>query len=536
MSTKVRSTRWSQIAAWAVASLFVLGFFIPLLGAWTGALLGVWFVGTQKPLRGFLWLIVFAFLPSAVTDWRSFPLTGPERALEYVGWMILISLLSVVPFLVHRLVSPRLPGLLSTLPLPLSAAVLHSLAMAWLPAGILSFLSLAQSQKVNVPLLQIGATFGIGAVVFLIYWFAAVILWMWNHEFRAAKISVGASLTATIYALAASYGLFRQIGGAVLPQTMPTGATFAWTCLGGVLFLSVWAIFQAGKHLDTWADKPESVALLQSPYTGDPVHAVHEQDHEALVSSSGERFPIRDGIAVFLKPEDLTGSNRKYNHLYETIGGFYDDTQRVWSALSGMDRDAYVMSYLGLLEIEPDDAVLETSVGTGLNFKYLPRDIKRFGLDLSAAMLANCQANLRRWQMDADLFLGNAESLPFADSSFDVVFHVGGINFFTDRAKAIREMIRVAKPGSLLLIADETEEHVKSAYEHIPITSGYFKNRKETVTAPIDLLPAEMHEIRLESLGNGRFFVLTFRKPAPDAKESSDSMLQAVLAGGASTN
>jgi len=49
---------------------------------------------------------------------------------------------------------------------------------------------------------------------------------------------------------------------------------------------------------------------------------------------SGERFPIRDGIPVFLTPEDLTGSNRKYNHLYETIAGFYDDTQRVVCALA----------------------------------------------------------------------------------------------------------------------------------------------------------------------------------------------------------
>ena len=89
-------------------------------------------------------------------------------------------------------------------------------------------------------------------------------------------------------------------------------------------------------------------------------------------------------------------------------------------------------------------------------------------------MLANCQNNLRRWQMEADLYLGNAESLPFADSSFDVVFTCGGFNFFSDRAKAIREMIRVAKPGGHLMIEDETEEYVKSTYEKIPITSSFY--------------------------------------------------------------
>ena len=75
-------------------------------------------------------------------------------------------------------------------------------------------------------------------------------------------------------------------------------------------------------------------------------------------------------------------------------------------------------------------------MGTGLHFQYLPRGIPLSGLDLFPEMLANCQSNLRRWQMDADLDCGTAESLPFADSNFDVVFDVGRINFFQDRAKS----------------------------------------------------------------------------------------------------
>src|SRR5208337_5479516 len=102
---------------------------------------------------------------------------------------------------------------------------------------------------------------------------------------------------------------------------------------------------------------------------------------------AGERFPVGNGIPVFLDPEKLTGSNQKYNRLYETIGGFYDDSQRVACALRGVSPDQYLLSYLRFLEINPGDSVLETSVGTGLNFKYLPRGTRLFGLDLSAEML-----------------------------------------------------------------------------------------------------------------------------------------------------
>jgi ubiquinone/menaquinone biosynthesis C-methylase UbiE len=213
----------------------------------------------------------------------------------------------------------------------------------------------------------------------------------------------------------------------------------------------------------------------------------------------------------------MTGSNEKYNHLYEIIGGFYDDFQKVVCAWRGTGVETNLWLYLQYLELKPGDAVLETSVGTGLNFKYLPRDVKLFGLDLSKEMLKNCQDNLIRWKKDAAIFLGNAENLPFADNSFDVVFHSGGINFFNDRAKAIREMIRVAKPGSRILIADETEEYVKNMYEKTPITRTFFKKRKETVKAPVDLVPQNMLEIHLEMLRNNQFYALTFRKPYPSA-------------------
>ena len=309
MTTNVKSSRSSLIVAWAVAGLFVLGFFFNPVGVWTGPILGVWFVGTQKPRRGFLWMMAFSIIPSLIFGWRKFPLTGPVPALEYLGWMLLVAVLGVLPFTFHRLVSPRLPGLVSTLPFPLAAVAIPALFLA----------------------LHIGAVTGIGLDRFFIFWFAAVIVWLWNRESRATLPIFSAG-----FAVAAGFGLFRHFAGAILPQTLPAGAIFGWICLGGVLVLSAWALLNPLKK-KFWADSPETIALLQSPFTGEPLHVVCEKDREALVSNSGERFPVRNGIPAFLKPEDLTGDNGKYNHLYETIGGFYDDTQRFFAALRGLD-------------------------------------------------------------------------------------------------------------------------------------------------------------------------------------------------------
>ena len=485
MPAEVRSSRTTQIVALAFASVFAFGFFYSHVGEWTGPIMGAWFVGTQKPRRGFLWMLAFGFIPSLIFGWRKVPLTGPQQALGYLGWALAAAVLGVLPFTFHRLVSPRLTGFLATLPLPLAAVAIPALVIAWRP----------------------GLVHETGLHSFLIFWFAAVVAWMWIRESRAITLVFGTGCV-----LAAGLEILLHFNPAALPQ-MPAGAVPGSICLGGALLLGIWAAFHPVKQR-SWAERPQTVATLRSPFTGNPLHMVSESGPEVLVSSSGEHFPVRDGIPAFLRPEDLTGDNGKYNHLYETIGGFYDDTQRVFGAFRGVDLDSYFENYMSLLEVKPGDAVLETSVGTGLNFKYLPHGTKLSGLDLSPEMLTNCQNNLRRWHMDADLYLGNAESLPFADSSFDVVYSAGGFNFFSDRAKAVGEMIRVAKPGGHLMIEDETEEYVKSTYEKIPFTSSFYSDRKEAVTVPIDLVPAEMDDTHVEMLKDGKFYAITFRKPA----------------------
>jgi len=128
-------------------------------------------------------------------------------------------------------------------------------------------------------------------------------------------------------------------------------------------------------------------------------------------------------------------------------------------------------------------------------------------------MLAKCQRNLRKWRREAYLFHGEAESLPFKDETFDVVFHFGGINFFADKGRAIREMIRVAKPGVKIVISDETEKHVKTVYEKTPGVGSYFKGRREPVSAPVESVPPGMLDLGVKEFRQGTLYCLTFRKP-----------------------
>jgi ubiquinone/menaquinone biosynthesis C-methylase UbiE len=501
----VRSSRGRRTIAWAVAALFVVGFFVQAVGLWTGPILGVWFVGTQKTKRGFVWMAAFAFLFSLRETWHTFSMTvlarGAGQTPRFLGLVVVAILLSVLPFTFHRLVSPRLPGFLSTLAFPVGAIALTAAA------------SSLHFDKAGT---------GNNTETFVVCWFAAAVVWVWDQEGNSALVG---PVFVVFILLIVGWNLAGHLSSTVLLWMTRSNGVIDVACMAGAVVLSGLASMRT-VQFPSWMKRAETVDLLRSPVTGHCLRVETDGELETLVSEAGEQFPIRRGIPDFRQPGDLSGDNGKYNHLYETIGGFYDDTQRVFCALKGFDRDAYFRSYMNRLEVKPGDSVLETSVGTGLNYKYLPRGVKLSGLDLSPEMLATGQGNLQRWKLDADLYLGNAEEFPFADASFDVVFHVGGINFFNNRLKAIQEMIRVAKPGSLLMISDETEKHVKEVYERQP--GSKFRNRREPVTPPVDLVPADMEDVHLEVMRSGEWYVLTFRKPS--VNRSIDAQRPAVTA------
>ena len=62
----------------------------------------------------------------------------------------------------------------------------------------------------------------------------------------------------------------------------------------------------------------------------------------------------------------------------------------------------------------------------------------------------------------------NAECLPFADNSFDVITIAFGLRNVTDKDKALASMFRVLKPGGRLLVLEfskPTHELLSRAYD-----------------------------------------------------------------------
>ena len=81
-------------------------------------------------------------------------------------------------------------------------------------------------------------------------------------------------------------------------------------------------------------------------------------------------------------------------------------------------------------------------------------------------------------------------------------------------------MIRVARPGCKIVIADESE-HAARFISRIPGFSGSHKGKRPDETALIDLVPDTMEEKRVDGVWkvHGRYhgYCLEFRKPADPA-------------------
>ncbi len=113
-----------------------------------------------------------------------------------------------------------------------------------------------------------------------------------------------------------------------------------------------------------------------------------------------------------------------------------------------------------LANVRTGEQVLDLAGGTGdLAAAFSPR-VGAKGLvvlsDINAAMLQEG----RRRLLDAGRLTGlvfaqaNAETLPFADESFDCITIGFGLRNVTDKPKALAAMLRVLKPGGRLLVLE----------------------------------------------------------------------------------
>jgi ubiquinone/menaquinone biosynthesis C-methylase UbiE len=149
-----------------------------------------------------------------------------------------------------------------------------------------------------------------------------------------------------------------------------------------------------------------------------------------------------------LKPSDLKNEVQEFWNA-DPCGTRYLDSEE--------DFEAHARARYALEPYIPEFAqfassrglrVLEIGVGMGADYlEWLKAGARATGIDMSDASLERARRRCVSAGFVPDLRLADAEHLPFANETFDVVYSYGVMHHSPDTARCLQEALRVLKPG-----------------------------------------------------------------------------------------
>lgn len=136
----------------------------------------------------------------------------------------------------------------------------------------------------------------------------------------------------------------------------------------------------------------------------------------------------------------LSGSEAESYELYKV--------PRLFGPLAGL--------FLDRVPLRVGNRVLDVACGTGVVARLAAQRVapsgKVVGLDLNEGMLAVARAHAPQDGTPIEWKQGDATALPFASSTFDAVLCQQGLQFLTDKPRALLEMHRALVPGGTLAL------------------------------------------------------------------------------------
>lgn len=133
---------------------------------------------------------------------------------------------------------------------------------------------------------------------------------------------------------------------------------------------------------------------------------------------------------------------------------------------------AYILEHGGLVDILNDKlerSLLDVGCGGGqsaIRLKERYPHLQLAGIDLSPGQIYRARKRAQQQGVDIRFEVADAESLPYADESFDVVYSFGSAKHWPNPLKGFGECWRVLKPGGELLVADAASDATQEQVEN----------------------------------------------------------------------
>jgi ubiquinone/menaquinone biosynthesis C-methylase UbiE len=237
----------------------------------------------------------------------------------------------------------------------------------------------------------------------------------------------------------------------------------------------------------------------------------HGDPGEALLQHpDAERYPAYYRRHFHFQSDGYlsAASAERYDHQVEVLFG---------GGAAAMRRQALVPLRDALREV-PDGArsarLLDVACGTGAFLAEVKRNHPRLavtGVDLSPPYLDLARRRLSAWSRTA-VVVANAESLPLAESSVDIITCIYLLHELPSRARraAAAEFARVLKPGGRLILVDSLQTGDEPDYDamldwfpvafHEPYYASYLREDLPRLAGPafqkLDEIPAYLSKVQ----------------------------------------
>lgn len=162
-----------------------------------------------------------------------------------------------------------------------------------------------------------------------------------------------------------------------------------------------------------------------------------------------------------------------------------------------------------------DGRVLDVACGMGTNVRYLPDTVEYVGIDVSPEMIEKAQERFDELERGETVLEMDAQSLDFADDSFDTVVSSLSTCTFPDPVVALDEMNRVCKPDGQVLLLEHGRSSVGpiARFQDWRADAHYEKHRCRWNQDP--LAPVSASDLSLRSASTGMVGILTAIRADP---------------------
>jgi ubiquinone/menaquinone biosynthesis C-methylase UbiE len=138
---------------------------------------------------------------------------------------------------------------------------------------------------------------------------------------------------------------------------------------------------------------------------------------------------------------------------------------------------------IDLLEVQPDDRVLEVGFGPGVGIEMLATMVSTgriAGVDYSQEMVEQASArNAKAIETGlVQLQYGSVEALPFADDTFDKALAINSLQVWSNAMAGLREMQRVIEVGGQIALGFTPQSGQTSAGLTEMVTAAGFRDAR----------------------------------------------------------